>query len=359
MKRRNAFTLVELLVVIAIIGILVALLLPAVQAAREAARRIQCSNNLKNLGLAVINFEDTKKLFPQSIPQWYWEDIYAECDESGGNNNDIIENVYKHLPPSETIGFNGKGWIVDILPQLERQAEYDRIVSGYNGRFSASPGGGRGMGNIAIRDIVTMQLPILSCPSDASAVPSEDQWYWGLRDPVLTGTTSYRGNVGDTMLSTDSNPCSKSYDSPMFLATADAPATGSLDVHNTMSNNGIFQRTSIWEPIKLRMVTDGTSNTFMIGEGVVSQDFHSAAFFSDGDWATCGIPLNFFLHNADANEIKYTFWYKERGFKSLHPGGVQFVMVDGSVHFIQESIDTLTYRALSTRDGGEIGSLNY
>ncbi len=343
MKRRSAFTLVELLVVIAIIGVLVALLLPAVQAAREAARRIQCANNLKSMGLATLNFHDTKKHFPISIPHWAGQYRTAEC--SGG------VTVSSNPEDASPTGYNGKGWIVDILPQIEQQAAHDRIVGDSKGKFSASSTGGRGMGRIGIRDIVSSQLSVFTCPSDASSAPSDSQqWYWS-KEGVTTATTSYKGNVGDTLLSTDSNPCSTSVDPPASLET------GSPDVHNTVSNNGLFQRTSFFEPINLRNVTDGTSNTFMIGEVVVSQDYHSAAFFSDGDWATCGLPLNFFLQNASEDDLKNKYWYKLRGYKSLHPGGAQFVLADGSVHFIQENIDTISYRALSTRDGGEIATL--
>lgn len=347
MKRRSAFTLVELLVVIAIIGVLVALLLPAVQAAREAARRMQCSNNLKNIGLAVLNYYDVKHHFPISVPQWNWEDSIYDCKSTPPTH----QNNMGDDPP---MNYNGKGWIVDILPQLEQQAMYDRIVEDYDGQFSASATGGRGMGRIGIRGLVSTQLPVLTCPSDSSAVVSEgQQWYWD-KPGVTTATTSYKGNVGDTLLSSNATPCSTEVDPPMDITT------GSPDVHNTMSNNGIFQRTSIWAPVKLEMVADGTSNTLMVGENVVAVDYHSAAFFSDGDWATCGIPLNYLPFNFGESNFKSANFSKVvRGFKSMHPGGVQFVLVDGSAHFVQESIDTATYRALATRDGGEVISKGF
>ena len=351
------FTLVELLVVIAIIGILVALLLPAIQAAREAARRIQCANNLKNLGLACITFADTKKTFPQSVPydSSYNEDTTVECNPEGG-----IENQQADLEDAPDEGYSGRGWLVDILPQLEQQAAHDRIMENLQSqspptRFLVVPSAGRGIGHIEIRDIIETQLPVITCPSDDSARPSEDQWYWGRGSvQVLTATTSYKGCVGDTLMSIDSNRCSVDVDPPQFADTPGTDGTGSPDVHNTMSNNGLFQRTSIWAPITLRMVSDGMSNTFMIGENIVSQDYHSAAFFSDGDWATCGIPLNYFPPNFTISEFKSgSFANSVRGFKSLHPGGAQFVMADGSVHFVNEDIATDVYRALSTRDGGE------
>jgi prepilin-type processing-associated H-X9-DG protein len=94
----------------------------------------------------------------------------------------------------------------------------------------------------------------------------------------------------------------------------------------------------------------------MVGESVVSQDFHSAAYFADGSWGSCGIPLNFLLFGVTDTEIKNR-WNEVRGFKSLHPGGAHFVMVDGSVHFANEGIDHNVYRGLATRAGGETGSV--
>lgn len=343
----KAFTLVELLVVIAIIGVLVSLLLPAVQAAREAARRISCSNNLKNMGLAALNYHDVRKSFPVSTPQWSWEDRTALCNNGSPEINEDLGDD----PP---LGYNGKGWIVDVFPQIEQTAAYDRIIATIDTpagrRHTARETRGIGMGEIAIRDIVGTQLPILTCPSDPSAVPSENQWYW---NGVSTGTTSYKGVIGDSLLSTPSDVCGQSVDPPQSIET------GSPDVHHTMSNNGIFQRTSFWAPISLRMVSDGASNTFMMGEDVISYNSHSAAYFVDGDWATCGIPLNYFppvFNEEDLTDPSLAQGL--RGFKSLHPGGAQFVMADGSVHFIQEDIDTLNYRALATRDGGEVVSLD-
>jgi len=341
--RRQGFTLVELLVVIAIIGVLVALLLPAVQAARESARRMSCANNLKNIGLACLNFHDTRKNFPQSVPQWCWEDRTADC-LSGGN---VAEDL-KSDPP---MGCNGKGWIVDTLPQLEQQAMHDQIVAGYEGNFGVNGPFGNGMGDNSLRDILARQLPVFTCPSDNSATVSSEQWYWG---NVPVATTSYKGSVGDTLLSADAVSCSDDVDPPM------TDQSGSPDVHSTMSNNGIFQRTSIWAPTRLKMVTDGSSNTFMVGENVVSVDFHSAAYFSDGDWATAGIPLNYLPQNFSVADFKDGNISKSvRGFKSLHPGGAQFVLADGSVQFIQENIDTATYRSLSTRDGQEVVSSGF
>jgi prepilin-type N-terminal cleavage/methylation domain-containing protein len=113
----RGFTLVELLVVIAIIGILVALLLPAIQAAREAARRASCTNNLKNLGLAVLNFEQSRKIFPTSEG---WDASYTGDEQ----------NVVDALNPPGTKWLSGAGWILAILPNLEEGALYDRFRAG-------------------------------------------------------------------------------------------------------------------------------------------------------------------------------------------------------------------------------------
>jgi len=349
--RSRGFTLVELLVVIAIIGVLVGLLLPAVQAAREAARRMSCSNNLKQLGLSCLTFESANGHLPVSIMR-YPEDRSRE----GGTGTPAWVG-----PPGGTLavdnggpGYSGKGWIVDVLPQMEQQAAYDRIIEACKMRpgkqFAALATAGRGMGDAKIRDIVSTQQPFLTCASDGSATASDKQYWWGNWPSgagVTVGTTSYKGVIGDSIISGTADGTDT-----IFIDSGSTP-----DCHNTIDCNGLIFRNTSYDPIELRQVSDGQSNTFMVGEGVVSQDYHSAAYFADGDWATCGIPLNFFILDLPDEEIKSSHWHETRGFKSLHPGGSQFVMADGSVHFVSEGIDTLTYRGLATRNGNEIVSL--
>jgi prepilin-type processing-associated H-X9-DG protein len=257
------------------------------------------------------------------------------------------------LDPPNGMGYQGKGWIVDILPYIEEQARYDGIESGLKssapGGFTARPNSGRGLGAMPIRPFITEQLPILSCPSDESARPSAEMWYW---DGILVSTTSYKGCIGDSVI--NSKGCETSSppgDTPF-------PDFGShLDCHNTADCNGLIWRNTYYRPVEFRKVEDGTSKTFMIGEGVVSQDFHSAAYFSDGDWATCGIPLNFFVIPQPEVSNRQQWWQHGRGFKSMHPGGAQFAMADGSVHFVTENIDHNMYRGLSTRNGAEAAGL--
>jgi len=344
MKSRplHGFTLVELLVVIAIIGILVGLLLPAVQSAREAARRMSCTNNLKNVGLGCLGFHDTNGKFPISIHQWNEE---RDCD-----NNRLSGGGGSRDRSAGGDGYSGKGWIVDILPYVEQQAMYDGMKPGFVGDFEKR-GSGRGMGLRDVREnYMNRQLDLLSCPSDESARTSTDQWYWA---PTEVATTSYKGSIGDSILSGTSEPPGQTV-GPFGNAGEFPVGIGSRDCHNTVEYNGIFSRNTHFRPCSLRQVTDGTSQTFMVGECVVSQDFHSAAYFSDGDWGTCGIPLNVFIIDAPLDELKEQRWFETRGFKSLHPGGAHFVLVDGSVQFIRDDISTPVYRAMSTRAGDEV-----
>jgi prepilin-type N-terminal cleavage/methylation domain-containing protein len=343
--RQEGFTLVELLVVIAIIGILVALLLPAIQAARESARRTHCANNLKNIALACINFHDARKRVPYSISMW--------------PEDRNLQRVYPPYPPGVDgimdpamggPGYNGKGWTVDILPLMEEVAIYDSIMEGLKNSTGkkmfaiTGPTAGNGMGHGSIRQIVATQLHWFWCPSDPSGGKSSTQQYWW-NVPVDRGqahaTTNYKGVMGDSVVGDG------------LGGMGPYPDLGSQpDCHNTVDCNGFFWRASYFHPIRFQGVTDGTSKTFMIGEGVVEQDYHSAAYFADGTWATCGFRLNHFIPNY-TYEKRHDFYIEARGFKSMHPGGAQFATADGAVQFVSETIDHAEYRSLCTRNKGD------
>ena len=344
-KTASGFTLVELLVVIAIIGVLVALLLPAVQAAREAARRMSCSNNVKNLGLAVQNYASSHKTFPLSTP--YRGTSANSCEGNLVVNYD--SQTVEYVGPNacaalDQTGRTGKGWITELLPYLEQQPLYDRFkaAGAFDGHFELARGMRRN--NPEVRAGMATILPVLTCPSDPSAgQTSTDQWWW---DNIPVALTSYKGVLGDSAVLESTTRWNSDWGS-------------TPDCHDKTGCNGILWRTNYFDRPSLKMVTDGTSNTLIIGETVAELDYHAAAYFSDGDWASCNVQLNFSPDAealADSEWVK-DFWYDVRGFRSRHPGGVTFAMVDASVQFINEGIDHGVYRALSTKQGAETASL--
>jgi prepilin-type N-terminal cleavage/methylation domain-containing protein/prepilin-type processing-associated H-X9-DG protein len=309
-SRRAAFTLVELLVVIAIIGILIALLLPAVQAAREAARRTQCNNNLKQLGLGVHSFHEAKGIIPDSVS--YGAEAPAGPDQCN--------------QPGRT-ACNGRGWILTAMPYMELEQMYEQFEPFFTTTFGAHTGG---IATPVIQPLSTSFIPAFMCPSDPSAkelVRTQNQWA-----PVPVAPTSYKGVIGDTRMG----------------STALFP-NGSPDRHNTIGNVGLFYRNRYRERIALRDILDGTSNTFMVGEDVPEQNQHTAWSFSNGDYASCHVPLNYFTKPPNPAD-----WPNKISFRSRHPGGAQFCFADGSVKYIQQTISHPLYRALSTRKGGEV-----
>ncbi len=345
----RGFTLVELLVVIAIIGVLVALLLPAVQSAREAARRISCTNNIKNLGLAVLNYESARGTIP---PNGGWRQSGGEVGETA----------------------NGVSWIVQILPYLEQQAIFDQFEalgafegppgaanSGRGGTVRVIPGG---IYSVADADLTLLQVtpPVLSCPSDASTPEPFDRMYQWKGVPV--GATNYKGTLGDTWLAQD----------PLFNFTLESgnfnvyPSANytegdgvnrplnfpnDRDCHRKLHCRGLFHRNTYASPILLRSVTDGTSNTIMIGEVLPEYDSHTVWAYGNGSWSSCNITINH-LVGQEPSEALADEWWQTQSFRSYHPGIALFCFVDASVSAISESVDHETYRISCTRNGEEV-----
>jgi prepilin-type N-terminal cleavage/methylation domain-containing protein/prepilin-type processing-associated H-X9-DG protein len=303
---RSAFTLVELLVVIAIIGVLIALLLPAVQSAREAARRMQCANNLKQYGLAYHVYMDTHKVGPIEIPAF-------DFDEA-----------------KPTTIRTGKGWIVSVLPQMEQQTVFDQFdLSG--GHYH--PGQSAGVGNPRNAPLWRTALPFLFCPSDG-----ENRKLWRNSDPVPlieqppnseVYATNYKGCIGDARLGNTGS---------IFPGTEP-------DCHNTVRCNGLLWRVNSERPVRIAEIVDGTSNTFCIGEDLPIYNTRSFWCYCNGDWCSANVQLNYKPDIPDPG-----FWPNAMGFRSNHSGGAYFAFADGSVHFIPESIQHEIYRALATRD---------
>ncbi len=294
---RGAFTLIELLVVIAIIAILIALLVPAVQKVREAAARTQCQNNLKQLGLAIHNYHDTYKYLPISVSPW----------NEGG------------LAPH-----TGRGWILESLPYLEQSPLYRQFEPSRVGDMFS------GQGLMSCQAAMQTQLPLLMCPSDnSSAQLSTTEYQWG---PIAVAVTNYKGVIGT---------------SNMGGGWPSSPS-GTWDGHWSTQCNGLFFRNSYQVKIKLNAIIDGTSNTLMVGEDVHEHNYHGAAFYANGDYASCHAPLNNFPNPPDPYN-----WPRVMSFRSRHTGGANFCLADGSVRFVAQDIDWLKYQQLCTRNGGE------
>ena len=294
--RRTGFTLVELLVVIAIIGILVALLLPAVQAAREAARRSQCQNNLKQLALACHNHHDNKRRLPFSVSPW------AE----GG------------APPR-----TGRGWIIEALPFMEQQPLYAAFEPSRVGDMFS------GGGIMNCQPQLATIIDTLICRSDPSPRLSTNMYQL---TGISVAVTSYKGVIGT---------------SNMGGGWPDSPS-GMTDTHWMNDCNGLFFRNSYQQKLTFDKIPDGQSNTLMIGEDVSEQNWHSAAFYANGDYASSHAPLNYFPQPPDPGN-----WPRVISFRSKHPQGANFAVADASVQYIPQSIDRLLYQQLCTRNGNE------
>jgi prepilin-type processing-associated H-X9-DG protein len=211
------------------------------------------------------------------------------------------------------------------------------------------------------------KLPILQCPSDPTDKRLRDdqsEWqgtmvavtdYKGVLDdswvgqPPLATATNAEGNVGTT------------YPSGIYKEKASTVpvTTGENDCHNNVRCRGIFFRQSFQRPVKIGSVTDGTSHTFMIGEDLPDYNAHSVAFYGNGDWCSCNLPLNNLINQPPPNPQDYiTNYWEQQNFRSRHPGGAQFCLVDGSVRFVAENIDNQTYRVACSRNGSEPLSLD-
>jgi prepilin-type processing-associated H-X9-DG protein len=194
------------------------------------------------------------------------------------------------------------------------------------------------------------QLPVLQCPSDPSVKQLNDNHYqW---QSCSLARTSYAGVIDDTWLEleplfhNDQSP----YPSGIYPPKPSAPSPpDDRDCHRGTRCRGIFFRNTWLKPVKMASITDGTSKTFMIGEDVPEYNRHSAAFYSNGDWCSCNIALNHLMNLPPA----VTNWGQEQGFRSRHPGGVQFCACDGSVQFLSESVDNTLFRTSCTRNGNE------
>jgi prepilin-type processing-associated H-X9-DG protein len=342
----------------AIIGVLMALMLQAIQASRESARRAACTNNLKNLSLAVLNYHTQDGHFP--VSEDFSEYAPRHCDPYSGEEQEYINSTDDswRTPRNE---LDGGGWILRVLPQLEEQSLFDRLRIGIEGTWYGEKTG-MNLDEPDFRAALATQPEVLVCPSDDQAGPRNDQnpytnWVEVENAFPTVATTCYKGNAGDTAFEmTDDEP---PFEAPPGYWSGSATHPKS-SCYNSVEGFGILWRYSYFNGgVKLRQVTDGASKTLLVGESS-PEDQNSAAFMSDGDWATAGLKMNFDWVNSghclDGSGVPNSAvcWAQMRGFRSHHPGGVQFGFVDGSVRFLSDEIEHSTYRALSTRSRGEL-----
>jgi len=310
-RSTRGFTLVELLVVIAIIGVLIALLLPAVQQAREAARRMQCSNQLKQIGLAMHNYHDTYQVFPP-----------------GSVNLDVTTAANQSLT----------NWAVSILPYLEQAALFEQYDQSVHNSHTNN------------HDVLQTILPAMLCPSDVnSEVLTEPSQLFSI--DIAPG--SYKGNIGRRFRGANGY-----FDYPPYAGTYTADEKASIGPLHVSGVNGLTCE-------RFATIADGSTNTLLVGEyhtksrpdcktfWASSHSFHNLgaaqpeSYTRIPDWEACYTATGGSQH-----------WKCYRAFGALHAGGtINFVMCDGSVTNIPQTIDNVIFEGLSTISRNEIAQL--
>ncbi len=310
--KQRGFTLIELLVVIAIIAVLIALLLPAVQQAREAARRTQCKNNLKQFGLALANYHDTYNMFAPG---------------GSGGCCSAAPNL---------------GFIPRLFPYLDQAPLFNQLNMN-----SADASGQTLPSGQLIRSIA---IPGVTCPSDG-----------GSSNPFNgIGQTNYDGSMGSQGNASYGGDCNQYQTFALMLNPNNADSFNASDV------SGMGNRDAV--SIGIRHVTDGTSNVIHMGEVLPTcndhygggfwvqngmGNFHSGTQAPINDYTTCTWATGALIRVPGCTAQNK--WNISFGFRSRHTGGAHFLFVDGSVHFLSQNIDhQTTFQRLGGRADGQV-----
>jgi prepilin-type N-terminal cleavage/methylation domain-containing protein/prepilin-type processing-associated H-X9-DG protein len=365
-ERPRGFTLIELLVVIAIIAVLISLLLPAVQSAREAARRAQCINNLKQIGLAFANYESTNGTFPLGA-------MTGVTSPATGDWGSQLNN-------------NGVSWVALTLPYLEQNT----IFSSVNFLVHITSG-------LAQPDFATAwytKIGVLQCPSDGDQDgfrTDGNSGAGGLGQYAVTAAPLPPGGNGARMVpvtnylaSFGDNYCIGALTTSAIFPTETPytlwpnppgyPRIGWPGYQGTYADingqlppvaapgslRGMFDCTTN-QVVRIASITDGTSNTIAAGESLPAQRADNNVWQYSANANGTTVPINYPtpLNCDTAGGFGTSNWasrcsYANTGFKSKHPGGGNFVFADGSVHFLKQTIAMTTYCALGSRNGGEV-----
>jgi prepilin-type N-terminal cleavage/methylation domain-containing protein/prepilin-type processing-associated H-X9-DG protein len=345
-RERGGFTLVELLVVIAIIGVLVALLLPAIQAAREAARRAQCLDNLKNIAIGCANHESAKGKMPYGRKFDYW-DTYT--------------------------------WVQSILPYIEQQAVYNLYWTLPNEKDlpSGPPTTNGPIGPIGddarLRQARHSQIPVYYCPSDNMPLPNEMN-----TTPYGLWRGSYRGCVGGGDM----------YGTRVDSQEGPLPAGSLLGSFGVKAPTNAAERLKMVKPNQLREITDGTSNTILMSEGIAATVEHwggpiGGIIYGNmgGSLFSAAYPPNTGEPDRpigpcpqDQQDRQYTApclllgghpgpanpggAQAQVAARSRHTGGVNAAMADGSVRFVTDGVELLVWRRMGTKDRDDLAPVN-